>query len=210
MILYKYYSVSEFSLRAISVRGLWCGMPSSMNDPLECLVGAPTSDQRLRDKLISRYAFCSLSEKPDDLLMWSHYADAHTGFVLGLEIPEDVDGHLLKVNYVENVAPIPIEALAILGNENRDKTPESKQALHDVLCNLSRKASCWKYEHEWRIWRKDARYYSYTTEQINDVYFGVRCNEETKLMVMKLFDGLDNDYLFKTMELKYNPIRLEA
>src|SRR5882724_807413 len=33
----------------------------------------------------TKYAFLSLSKKRNNLLMWSHYADAHRGFVIGFD-----------------------------------------------------------------------------------------------------------------------------
>ena len=49
-----------------------------------------------RRQRIENFAFCALSEKSDDVLMWSHYCNSHTGFVIGIEIE---DSHLVKVQY---------------------------------------------------------------------------------------------------------------
>jgi len=78
-----------------------------------------------------------LSNKRDDILMWSHYADGHTGFCLEF----DKDG-LRSWNFC---APV------------RYRKPYSTfkefvnhpQALHRLF--LLRKSDHWKYEKEWRV-----------------------------------------------------------
>ncbi|EPJ44297.1 MAG: hypothetical protein OFPII_35920 [Osedax symbiont Rs1] len=35
------------------------------------------------------YGILSMTERIDNLLMWSHYADSHTGFVIGFDPSHD-------------------------------------------------------------------------------------------------------------------------
>lgn len=53
------------------------------------------------------------------------------------------------------------------------------------------------------------KYFAYKPEDVVDVYFGVRCPKELSYAVMKLIDNLPADFS-KMMELKYDPLRLEA
>ena len=87
----------------------------------------------------------SLSEVPDDLLMWAHYAANHTGFVLEFNRehtwfcahrPEGDDcGTLKKVSYAdEPSSPYLAELKA-----------------HEVFYTKGKK---WEYEREWRIIRR--------------------------------------------------------
>jgi hypothetical protein len=86
----------------------------------------------------------SLTEKPDNLLMWSHYADSHEGFVIGFDTtnpyfdqrkgPHDEFRYLRKVEY-------------------RYQRPQiSLTELTGIEVFLV-KSSDWAYEHEWRIIR---------------------------------------------------------
>jgi hypothetical protein len=86
----------------------------------------------------------SLSEVPDDLLMWAHYAANHTGFVLEFDgehtwfwahRPEGDDcGTLKKISYAdEPSSPYLAELKA-----------------HEVFYTKGKK---WEYEREWRIIR---------------------------------------------------------
>lgn len=79
-----------------------------LNDPFECLpsnsvkndinrllksnsVPVKDSDTFFNDlnSFISMHGIISLSESPDNLLMWSHYADEHRGIVVEFEVDED-------------------------------------------------------------------------------------------------------------------------
>ncbi len=45
----------------------------------------PELRRRLSDLINRTVGILSLTEVPDDLLMWSHYADGHRGFVIGFD-----------------------------------------------------------------------------------------------------------------------------
>ncbi len=105
------------------------------------------SDRGARDeinRLLNTLGIFSLSEVPDDLLMWAHYAANHTGFVLEFDDanvwfwaqrPKGDDcGNLRKVSYADQPSS---GCLAEL------KAPEVFYA----------KGKKWEYEREWRIIR---------------------------------------------------------
>lgn len=112
-----------------------------------------------RIKSIQKYAFCSLSEKQNIILMWSHYAQAHAGFVIEFEFPElNGDHHLQKVRY----EPIlPVLDLAKFG-----KFMTGDEGLISYLLeDISIKSTDWSYEREWRIWRSEPSYYYISISQ---------------------------------------------
>jgi hypothetical protein len=165
--------------------------------------------ESLRDNLIKHYAFCSLSERPDDLLMWSHYADQHRGLVIGIDFSDDINGHLIKVQYADSAVAIPIDDSLTVFDPSLDETA-GKLAVCNMLRNITTKASCWQYEGEWRIWRKSPQYYKYTSASVASVFIGVRCPPEICSAMTKLLDYLPDDFIYRQMELKYDPIRLES
>ena len=94
------------------------------------------------------------SESVDSILMWSHYADFHKGFVL------EYDFRRTLKNPIENVLIAPViydeerldvssyiawEFLHLLGvnSKNPDIASHIKVALH--------KSAAWAYENEWRL-----------------------------------------------------------
>lgn len=104
----------------------------------------------------------SCTNKPENILLWSHYADGHKGFCLefdttfypfqGLEI--NIQGVHYKKEY-----PSTRSALAIFGNIWIDP--------------LITKSSEWAYEREWRlIVDKGASFCNYEPKALSGVYFG--------------------------------------
>jgi len=93
------------------------------------------------DELIGIFV---LSEVPDSLLMWSHYAASHTGFVLGFNpnhpyfdqriSEEDEFRHLRRVVY-------------------RETRPRGEMTRFDGVDLFLVKSGHWAYEREWRILR---------------------------------------------------------
>lgn len=83
--------------------GLWVGRITDMNDPFDCLgqlsinyelfiqdflqkTAFDFSENMLthmfanvRNMVIKNFTFCSLTEDPFNILMWSHYANSHQG-----------------------------------------------------------------------------------------------------------------------------------
>lgn len=88
-------------------------------------------------------AFC-LSEVPDSLLMWSHYAASHTGFVLAFDAKhahfheeksaDDEFRHLRRVIY-------------------REARPSAVLTDFEGIDVFLVKSGHWAYEREWRIFR---------------------------------------------------------
>ncbi len=100
--------------------------------------------QRDHPKLVS--AICGvlcLAEPPDDILMWSHYADEHKGIAVGIASGSAGLGYygtkMWSVQYRKaraKVSPI------------FDKNSPRTRA--DVIKTTRRKSVHWKYEREWR------------------------------------------------------------
>lgn len=59
--------------------------------------------QEVKDGSIGSKGVLALSEKFDNILMWSHYGDCHKGVVFGLEMAQDLEFFLMpiKVRYVD-------------------------------------------------------------------------------------------------------------
>jgi len=100
------------------------------------------ADHRHSESLRSEIGVLSLTERPDNLLMWSHYADHHRGFLLEFDpahpffhqrqTDDDEFHHLRKVRYAAG----------------RPST------LIDSFVNaetLLTKSPQWRYEREWRM-----------------------------------------------------------
>ena len=126
---------------------------------------------------ISRNGVYSLSEKNDDLLMWSHYSDAHRG--LCIEFDASKSGTLfweaLKVIYQDDYPAVNMMGLG------EGEPEEFRKA-------LLTKSNHWKYEEERRV-LKDERdggsgAYFFPPELLTGVIFGALMSAKDKEILM--------------------------
>lgn len=88
-------------------------------------------------KEVDNVGICSFSAQNDDILMWSHYASAHTGFALEFASTS---------------------ATPLFGSSQQVKYADTYEFLRDLADNdaaveriLLTKSAHWSYENEWRI-----------------------------------------------------------
>lgn len=196
MLLYKY--IPEGSLKlffdhdAISFKFTPVG---HFNDPFETYGVSLASEDvdslmhlTLRSKINSELASLCLSESPLEVLMWSHYAQHHRGYVVG------IDTDLAGFND-ESLCLITANEGNIDYLEERDKTRiivsdkdfKNKDIIKKILL---RKSLHWKYEKEVRvviesekllpIENEEDKFYLYKAPGINsikEIYIGINNDE---------------------------------
>lgn len=98
------------------------------------------SVQKLARDTTDKVGVLSLSEKSDDILMWSHYADCHKGICLEFSTSQP--------SFLQKAQPV----------DYCDEFPSLN--LHDIVVNevlrttaqwILTKARQWAYEKEWRV-----------------------------------------------------------
>ena len=136
--------------------------------------------ERLSD-IANRIGVLCLTEKPDNLLMWSHYADKHRGFVIGLERSPDnpVGRQATPVVYQE--------AYPRLGAEHFDPKVNPQSA--DQLWLT--KSAHWAYEREWRLLALEGRRHHTIGTPIRSLIFGMRMPSADRQVVRELLAGRD-------------------
>lgn len=173
-VLYKYYALSKNSIEAITTPYLYASHPDQLNDPLDChkdiiVIDDEESLQALWGPLYEKalqelgselmhekasaafktvaYKKCgivSLTEHPDNELMWSHYAQKD-GFCVELDIKSIIssfdDGGIraygpFPINYQEQLPRIRISRIGA-------------KAAMAIQCTIKRES--WSYENEWRL-----------------------------------------------------------
>ena len=136
----------------------------------------PTTLREAYDKFVGTIGICCLSEKNDDLLMWSHYSDSHQG--LCLEFDAATEGTLFweafKVIYQEDYPTVNIMDIA--------KADEFRKA-------LLTKSMHWKHEEERRILKNEQEggpgFYKFPSELLTGVIFGALMSQSDKDFLMK-------------------------
>jgi hypothetical protein len=130
--------------------------PGDINNMVEIMREHPDDMFNLIEKVMKafredskRLAILSFTTKPDDVLMWSHYADSHRGICLqfdkelladvspGKQLLDEEYG-LLDVEYDDNMRLL-------------NEFASEELATQFIKSSMTRKAREWRYEDEWRL-----------------------------------------------------------
>lgn len=91
-----------------------------------------------------------LSEEPDSILMWSHYANNHRGFCVAY--------NLLGLNQKLQFSAVPVlytQDRVCLRSIPLDQDTLNKETMSLFIQSLTSKSPEWSYEKEWRIIRDE-------------------------------------------------------
>lgn len=98
--------------------------------------------EKLNDEFIKITRALCLTEKPDNILMWAHYSNSHTGFVVEFDQTNEFfhQGKTLKdeYGYIRKV-------------EYKNTIPEIDPVSDNIAAHYLIKSDEWKYEQEWRM-----------------------------------------------------------
>ena len=121
-------------------------IPNLEKETKERLSAPPTDDGwslevnlSMQATMSKKHGVVCLSKSPDSLLMWSHYADQHKGYVIGID-PCELE--------------LPLAAEATVGrfrsvNYQLDRVPSNPR--RNDFDFLYAKSPHWAYEEEWRL-----------------------------------------------------------
>ncbi|KAA0888691.1 DUF2971 domain-containing protein [Oryzomonas rubra] len=123
--------------------------------------------------------FCLTTEYDNDV-MWAHYAEQHTGVVLGFKHLPQLDTQFLAARPVSYSVEPPIVGSGVEFLLYGD-TAELRKKTLDAVCFI--KSLRWQYENEWRVvtWRPEetGKYhgdYKFYPEELESICFGPRCD----------------------------------
>lgn len=122
------------------------------------------------------------TERPDNILMWAHYASKHEGLCLGFDgLSERLD--VQRVQYAETLPPLKLVDLL---------PPKDLEATKTRL----RSKSChWAYEREWRFILSEAKFSSdadprrkvpFSPNELRRVIFGCRMPAGRRQEILRL------------------------
>ena len=137
--------------------------------------------QNLQESIRKRVGLYCLSEKRDDILMWSHYAGCHRGVCIEFSATKedhvDFFSHAHRVTYEELLPHI---------NLYRNSSEEIIKA---AILTKSRQ---WSYEREWRVIDLERRpgHQPIPSRLISSVILGARATEETQTLIRELLRSL--------------------
>ena len=168
-IAYKYVTEDRL-IKFIEHPSIRFTPPSALNDPFEYrpkIVDEKSSfnEIELNDDVVgimnaflaqmsAHLGTCALSTDPKSTLMWSHYADAHRGAVIGFNLDDEFfrSFKLFEVTYAERKPEIRIEELKSSGFRLDNPVSLDWVALTSDRPELIKtKSAAWAYESEVRL-----------------------------------------------------------
>lgn len=174
---FKYRSLDNFDLfiDIILNKRLYATTYPLMNDPMEGLFLYNTGEisESIRSKIYNEknnLKFCCLSTHIDDMLMWSHYANGHTGVVIEVGVSER-EYDVVKLKYEKELVCY-----------NPDV---------DAKTILSTKLNHWEYEDEVRVFKRNGGD-NYVTIDIKKIILGRRTSERHKELIKRLVGKIDD------------------
>ena len=138
-----------------------------LNDPMEGQYEyiRGTLDHWQREEIFgakNQYRLVALSDTHNNVLMWSYYAESHTGMVVGVEITQP-HAQTVPIDYVENLS---IEL----------DHPDIAQRV------LSKKLKLWGHEKERRVFVRQP----FVSVDVLELYFGVGTAGPVKELVTSI------------------------
>lgn len=127
---------------------------------------------REQQEKLKRSGVCCFTEQFDDVIMWAHYADKHTGICLVFATDYKFFENIKSVQYIPKRLQMPIL--------------EKKDSSRLIQLMIS-KLKLWSYEKEWRLFRRYCeRRYKYPRSALRAIIFGCRCAPEDRDLIQRL------------------------
>lgn len=196
--LYKYRTVNENGLRIISHNEVFYASPSMFNDPYELefnvsIKQKPNSTanrvaiESLRPKIEANIkgafhktiGFLSLSALNNQILMWSHYSNKHTGFCVGINPSALTFENLKPITYSKHLYSVKCQ---LDEKEEGVKVPIENDQYLIGICNT--KYDCWKYEEEWRDVKRVSGIATLPQDAVQEVVLGLKTSDTDNALII--------------------------
>lgn len=187
--VFKYFSVNENSVDSLKQKYLFHSHFKYFNDPFDCsldLISFDKEKKKTKQKKFEKSTIdtfenigvCSYTLNPNSILMWSHYANKHTGYCLEFRSNQNRDGiNPLFVNYINDF-------------KKASFYKERKNSLFHMLYSKSKE---WEYEQELRTvinlladTKIIDRKIPFIEDDLLAVYFGIECENKVSSMIMQI------------------------
>lgn len=165
--------------------------------------------EEMKRKLNDDFAILSLTQNKNNLLMWSHYADSHRGFVLGF----DSDHHFFSKEPPRVMTPL----TEVKYSDQRPIVPVFEEATSQDVANILffTKSKHWEYEEEKRMLAKPTAatnkvevkggfniyLYKFPPEILKEVIFGCLMSLELKKRIAAITKNKFKDVLLNEAQL---------
>lgn len=232
-LLFKYRGFDANSLSILINQAMYFSHPSEFNDPFDGQLDIFNGLKRLADvhkeieladeeelvkqvktiaETFKEIGVLSMCEKPDSILMWSHYADKHKGFCLGFSrngLNDDFGTTQNPADYsVQYLKPVPLMELKERYDElSREYgiTPLTflEADIHLILTQY--KCEDWQYEKEVRFVNQNVSAREFNPKNLKCVIFGIQTPSRIKVTIKNLLEKLAGYKNVKVFQAKRIP-----
>lgn len=149
--------------------------------------------EELKQKINELIGVTCFAERPDNILMWSHYANKHTGFCVEYDFSKlkSVEAKLMlfPVIYSKKRPILPME-LFDFSDLNNVKLAEGDLPIPEIVEAMLTKSEIWNYEEEWRIvcFLKNLNEQKLVESMASKVYLGVNIKKEDEKKICAIAD----------------------
>ena len=169
-VYYKYRNFKDIPrlLEVLKNGKLYASDFDQFNDPMDSFFEHNNETKEFLDRMKQtklETKILSLCKSPDNILMWTHYADEHKGMVIGVEI---VDENVMDIKYRKK--------LPLYDSSKRNNIRYEKSFLKNVLTT---KLQPWKYEEEVRVLSNSSE----VNIRIKEIIFGHKTSESHKNLI---------------------------
>lgn len=140
--------------------------------------------RNMQDTVDAAGVFC-MTELPDNILMWAHYADSHRGFCAEFAVADNrFFGRTIDVNY----------SSTYIKPHFLHSTP--REQVEEILLT---KALPWSYEREWRIidQLKGCGAYKFPAPALRTVILGCRMSSDNEARIRTLLSSFPSAPVLK-------------
>ena len=216
-LVYKYRGYSARALEMLIQRELYFASPKSLNDPYDCqldihgALGRAIQKVNNNDYLVkkitgisnvkylldkiqndaSNAGVLSFSTEANNSLMWSHYADSHSGFCVGFNLNDqfnqvDPADNIIGSTFVSYDDADPYEEYFAGVLSSDDETSFNEFWVTLLGLGMTSKSKAWQYEKEVRVIRKQLGPVPFDPAMLVQVIFGMNMSEHQRDTIKKV------------------------
>jgi hypothetical protein len=208
--------------------------PDNFNDPYDCMAEIKFDDvpkvhhellqKHFSDAIRAKLSVTCFNNNPLNMLMWSHYAQSHKGFLVEFKIPHfELIHEVFNIQAVKYQYDFPKFPLSIFDHMNCIGEKNSKEMVGFVTNQYLVKSKDWEYEKEFRVLAFDYEVNNFESllkvippKYISSVILGakLRDNDSNKIKLLDAISYFNNTFdqnvKIYQAELKPNSFKIEV
>jgi hypothetical protein len=188
MKLFKYYANLEYLKETLQNNTLYFAEAKQLNDPFEEIALFKIKGDELlwaSDNAKNGSKICCFSTDECNYLLWSHYANKHTGVCVEFDFKKvHLKDDLYCYTNICNQNIVFGKMKYLIEPKEYDKPPEEINLSGDEYLKIfHQKYEIWKYEREVRaiIMSKESRKVNFPRSYLKKIVLGYKCTDEMEI-----------------------------